>query len=239
MLERRKEIVMATTERFVVTGDQSLRIGRADTELKRQLYSQRDTKLNPEHVIATLQGMTEGKLTPFGSGLRGTFIHTMAVQIGGVSKSELIEQVKVARESGPYVEGMILCDQFTTLAEPEVALQILLSPADQGFAEVPTYEEFCDASRLAKWSRANFDGYVVELNSAEVGPHMAIQYTNQPDGEVVWIAMEAILDTNGHTSIFKVERIGDGGLWLYYDWVIPNNRINLADHFSFRLRKVA
>src|SRR3989338_6215860 len=81
--------------------------------------------------------------------------------------------------------------------EPEAVLQIELSPADQGFTEPPTWKEFACNKRLAEWSRAVFEGYIVELNPAEVGPHMAIQYTGQPNGEVIWIAMETVPDSHG------------------------------------------
>lgn len=229
---------MATTERFVVTGDQSLRYANADAELRRQLFLQRDTKLNPEQVIATVQGMTEGKLTPFGGGLRGKFIRTMPVMIGGVDKIELVDRGKAAREVDSYAESMMRHEQFTTLVEPEVALQIELTPADLGFTEPPTRDEFFDEKRLAEWSRANFDGYIVELNPAEVGPHMAIQYTNQPNGEVVWIAMKTIPDLDGYSSVFRVGRDDDGRLWLRSGWFNPAYRIRLGGRFSFRLRKL-
>ena len=87
------EVVMATTERFVVDRDQAHRISKRIAELQRQVFLQNDTALDPERVIATLQGMTEGKLTPFSGGLRGRFIRTMSITIGGVLKDDLIEQV--------------------------------------------------------------------------------------------------------------------------------------------------
>ena len=231
---------MATTEkRFVVTGDQAIRLGKVETELKRQLYSQHDTKLNPEGVIATYQGMTEGKLTPFAGGLRGKFLRSMMVIIGGVEKLDLPDLVKAVRELDSYAESMILYEKFTTLAEPEAVLQIELSPADQGFTEPPTWKEFACNKRLAEWSRAVFEGYIVELNPAEVGPHMAIQYTGQPNGEVIWIAMETVPDSHGFPGVFAVARDGGGGLWLHGDWIDPGRRIDLGRRFSFRLRKVA
>src|SRR3989338_4708405 len=128
------EVVMATNEkRFVVTGEQSLRLGNASAELNRQLYLQRDTKLNPEHVIATLQGMTEGKIALFTGGLRGRFIRTMPIQIGGVPKDELFEQVRAVRSVSTSSESMMKHKDFTTLGEQELAVLIDLSPADIGF----------------------------------------------------------------------------------------------------------
>src|SRR3989344_5465755 len=146
------EVVMATNEkRFVVNGDQSLRFGNASAELNRQIYLQRDTRLNPEHVIATLQGMTEGKLAPFAGGLRGRFIRTMPIQIGGVpKKDELLEQVRAVRSVSPYAESMMKHKSFTTLGEQELAILIDLSSADLGFTENPTMAEFLGVERPAR-----------------------------------------------------------------------------------------
>jgi len=108
---------MAADQRFVVGGDQAIRIARASAELNRQLFLQSNgCKLDPEKVIATFQGMTEGKLTPFGGGLRGRFIRTMPILIGGVPKLDLVEQVKAVRELGSYAESMIRHDKFETLS---------------------------------------------------------------------------------------------------------------------------
>ena len=231
---------MATNEkRFVVTGEQSLRLGNASAELNRQLYLQRDTKLNPEHVIATLQGMTEGKLAPFTGGLRGRFIRTMPIQIGGVPKDELLEQVRAVRSIYPYAESMMKHKSFTTLGEQELAILIDLSPADLGFTENPTTDEFLDEERLAQWSAANLDSYIVELCPAEVGPHFAIQYKNQPKGEVLWIAMKRLPDSVGYPHVFHVERYDDGELWLGGGWADPGGRWSLGGRVLFRLRKAS
>ena len=236
---KKEEIVMATNERFVVTGDHALRISNASAELSRQLFLQRDCKLDPERVIATLQGMTEGKLTPFAGSLHGRFIRTMSIQIGGVPKGELIEQVKTVREVSSCPESMTQHKLFTTLAESEQCILTDLSPVDLGFTENPTTTELLDPKRLLEWSTANLDGYVIELCPAEVGPHLAIQYTDQPKGEVLWVAMERILDPVGHPSVFGVERSDSGGLWLDGDWVYPGHCWPLGHRLVFRLRKVS
>ena len=234
---------MATNERFVVTGDQALRISNASAELARQLYLQRDCKLDPEHVIATLQNMTEGKLVPFAGGMRGRFIRTMPIMIGGVSKDELIEQLAVAhRELGGYSKSMMNHNLFTTLAEPEPITLIDLCPADLGFTDpknLPTTTELFDVKCLTAWSEANLDGYVLDLCPAETGPHLAIQYKDQPKGEVLWIAMERIPDSDGDPGVFDVERRGDGELWLGRGWTPPDDRWGLDSRIVFRLRKVS
>ncbi len=231
---------MATTERFVVDRDQAHRISKRIAELQRQVFLQNDTALDPERVIATLQGMTEGKLTPFASGLRGRFIRTMPILIGGVSKDDLIVQLGTAtREISGYAKSMMNHKLFTTLAEPEMITLIDLCPADLGFTENPTTTELFDVKRLTAWSEANLDGHVLDLCPAETGPHLAIQYKDQPKGEVLWIAMERIPDSVGHPYVFAVERNDDGRLWLYDGWTSPDGRWGLDYRVVFRLRKVS
>ena len=129
---------------------------------------------------------------------------------------------------------------FTMLdSEREPITLIDLCPADLGFTENPTTTELFDVKRLATWSAANLDGYVIELCLAEVGPHLAVQYKDQPKGEVLWIAMERISGSDGYSSVFGVKRSGDGKLWLYDDWANPGGRWRLVNRFVFRLRKVS
>ncbi len=230
---------MATAERFVVDRDQAHRISKRIAELQRQVFLQHDTTLDPERVIAALQGITEGKLTPFVGGLCGRFVPTMPIMIGGVPKLELIERVKAVRTLGSYTEGMIRHEAFTTLAEQELAPQIDLSVEELGFKEKPPTDELFDEMRLTEWSAANLDDHAIELNPAEVGPHMAIQYTGQPKGEPVWIAMKPTPDADGNPNVFELERNDDGKLWLDYDWTKPDDRWSLDDRLSFRLRKLS
>jgi hypothetical protein len=194
-----------------------------------------------DKLMGMLQVIHDGKLTPFAGGLRGRFIRTMPILIGGVQKEELAEQVKAAgRELGSYAANMIRHELFTTLAEPESCTLIDLSPADLGFTEEPTTTELFDPVRLLKWSEANLDdGWVLELCPAEVGPHLAIQYKDQPKGEVLWVAMERISASDGRPSVFSVGRNDDGELWLLSGWAHPDRRWCLDGRVVFRLRKVS
>ncbi len=193
-----------------------------------------------DRLMDTLQTIHDGKLTPFAGGLRGCFIRTMLILIGGVSKDELAEQVKaVGRELGSYAASMMRHELFTMLDQQEAITLIDLCPANLGFTENPTTTELFDAARLAEWSKANLDGYVIELCPAEVGPHLAIQYNGQPKGEVLWIAMEGIPGSGGDPGVFGVERDGDGKLWLGIVWARPGGRWSLGYRIVFRLRKVS
>ena len=199
-----------------------------------------DKSLPFNRVMDTLQTIHDGKLTPFASGLRGRFVRTMPIQIGGVPKDDLIEQVKAAhRELGSYATSMMNHKLFTTLDQQETITLIDLCPADLGFTENPTTDELLDEKRLTQWSAANLDGYAIELCPAEVGPHFAVQYKGQPKGEVLWIAMERIPDSDGRPSVFDVKRRDGGALWLHDGWARPGARWKLGGRILFRLRKVS
>ena len=192
-----------------------------------------DKSLPFDRVMDTLQMIHDGKLTPFSGGLRGRFIRTMSIQIGGVPKDDLIEQIKAAREVSSYADSMMRHKLFTTLDAEESITLIDLCPADLGFTENPTTTELFDVKRLAEWSKANLDGYIVDLCPAEVGPHLAIQYKDQPKGEVLWIAMERVPDSGGRLGVFGVGRDGGGGLWLGSDWTGPVGRWRLGGRIVF------
>ena len=52
-----------------------------------------------------------------------------------------------------------------------------------------------------------------QLCPAEVGPALRLLYKDQPKGEWLWLAMEAIPDSGGDLIVFRVAR-DDDGLWL-------------------------
>ena len=222
--------------RRCVADDQYGKLTRRLDELKRRA----DEGTIPfEPTMNALTPIIEGKAAPFGGGLRGRFIRTMPIKIGGVAKDDLIEQVKAVRELSTYAESMMRHKLFITLDEPETAILIDLTPADLGFTENPTTTELLDVKRLADWSAANLEGYVLELCPAEVGPHLAIQYKDQPNGEILWVAMERIPDSDGNPYVFDVKRYDDGELWLRRAWTRPDYRWELAYRIVFRLRKVS
>lgn len=190
---------------------------------------------------ATMDALTpiiEGKAVPFGGGLRGRFIRTMSITIGGVPKDDLIEQVRAVRTLSSCAGSMMRHKAFTTLDQQETVTLIDFCPADLGFTENPTTTELFNVKRLAQWSAANLDGYIIDLCPAEVGPHLAIQYKDQPKGEVLWVAMERIPGSGGGQGVFIGER-GGGRLWLGSGWASPVDRWDLGPRIVFRLRKVS
>jgi hypothetical protein len=163
----------------------------------------------------------------------------MPISIGGVPKDKLIEQVKAVRSVSPYAKRIMKHEAFTTLPKQEQALLIALTPEDLGFAERPTISEMLNNDRLAQWSAANLPGWQVTLNSPETGPHLALQYTGQPENEYLWIGMERIPGSGGRPYVFYLERNDEGGYSLDAHWTYPYALWRLDYLVAFRLRKKA
>jgi hypothetical protein len=52
----------------------------------------------------------------------------------------------------------------------------------------------------------------------EIAPRLRAQYTNQPNGEYLYMAMDTISDRGGRPGVFRVSH-GGGELWLDRIWV--------------------
>lgn len=76
----------------------------------------------------------------------------------------------------------------------------------------------------------------LSLCPAEVGPQLWLQYHDQPGGEWLRIAMEAITNSCGRPGIFHVDH-GDGGRWLSAGWGRPDDTWGPDYRFVFVLRK--
>lgn len=94
-------------------------------------------------------------------------------------------------------------------------------------------KEFC-----TKWSAEHLSGYVIEICEAEDGPRLREQYLDQPDGEILWMAMERITGSDGHPYVFVVERGNDGVRWLGATLTYRDDRWPLDSRLVFRFRKL-
>jgi hypothetical protein len=166
-------------------------------------------------------------------------LRTMPITIGGVPKDKLLEQVKAVRYVSPYAERIIKHENFTTLEKSESALLIMLTPKDFGFTEMAYVADLLDSSRLWAWSKENFEGWETTIVPAEVGPHLAIQYTGQPQDEFLWMAMDRIPGYAGRPYLFYVERDDDEVNSLDAHWMYPAAPWPLHYTVAFRLRKLS
>ncbi len=76
----------------------------------------------------------------------------------------------------------------------------------------------------------------LELCESEDGPNFRLHYTDQPQGEYIYMAMKQIAGAVGHPHVFSLHH-GGGGLWLHGHWALPGRRLNSGHEFVFRLSK--
>ena len=167
------------------------------------------------------------------------------ITVGGTKTKALIKAIeekkgdKEKNEVGDYARDIMGKKEFV-IAEKQAHVDlVILTPADFGFTAMPRTDEFLTKEFLAEWSKKHLDGYVVELCEPEDGPQLRLQYQDQPKGEVLWMAMERITDSDGHPDVFFVERFDGGERWLNASWVRAYGRWGLDFRLVFRLRKVA
>ena len=122
----------------------------------------------------------------------------------------------------------ILGKSACTVSPEETDVDLVVaSVAELGFKDGATYGEIC--------TRGQELG--LDLCPAEVGPALREAYQDQPNGEWLIIAMEAITDSNGYLRVFGVERSGVGELWLISSSGPPGLRWNASNRFVFVRRK--
>jgi hypothetical protein len=167
------------------------------------------------------------------------------INVGGTNTENLLAAVKKAgNEIGDYARDLTTKDAFVIAEKPDKADLVIISIADISIAELgfksnPRTDTFMTPEFCAQWSAENLDGQVIELCKPEDGPQLRLQYTDQPNGEVLWMAMERITDSGGDPRVFRVGRNDDGTPWLYTDWTSPGRTWDLDDRLVFRLRKIA
>jgi len=115
--------------------------------------------------------------------------------------------------------------QFTVATEETEVNLVVVSVADLGFPK--------GATRAQIYTRAKQLG--LKLCPPEVGPALRLQYSDQPQGEWLLIAMEPISGPDGSPYVFCVGH-GDSGRWLRESGGFPRGCWN-ADCCWVFLRK--
>ena len=117
----------------------------------------------------------------------------------GTYESE-VTLVRVLKASGfrigHWADDLIRKPRFTMSPRKTEVLLAVASVTDLGFRTGGSYRDIC--------ARALELG--LEFCPAEVGPQLRLQYDDQPFGEWLRVAMEPILDSDGHPGIFTVCR---------------------------------
>ena len=202
--------------------------------------------------LADIKGNTKAYIGPLASGIFSAIqkhdiehiytsfpegrIGRRTIKGGTLSEEELKRQIEQANHEkkinisqwalsmleGNDIEGK----KFATLEQPEDIVLVRLSVKDLGFPYGATTQEIYD--------KAEFLG--LELCPAETGPQYRLQYTHQPMGEYLCIAMNQIFDSDGHPSVFSLGRPAVDP-WLHAYIVRPDSRWLPDSSLVFRLRK--
>lgn len=123
---------------------------------------------------------------------------------GGISKLQLLQYLKDKEiHVSDWATGMMQQDAFTVASEEEQIDLVVVSVADLGFSERTPYDIICQRARE----------HGLEKCRPGDGPQLRYQYLDQPLGECLTVAHEAIRGSDGDLDIFSVEHAGNG-LWL-------------------------
>lgn len=161
------------------------------------------------------------------------------VQIGGVSKNELMQQLNEQRISlNAYAEQLFADSRFTTSDIRRMLLAVEVSVADLGFREGATLPQvFRQASKLG-----------LALAPLELAVHLRLQYKDQPDGDSagkpgsnqapagsITIASEPLSEDDEIPKGFYLRNI-DGTLWLRGYRCDAEHRWRADDWFVFTFK---
>jgi len=127
---------------------------------------------------------------------------------------------------GDWANDILGKPAFTVAPEETEIDLVVVSVAELGFKNGATREQI--------YTRAKERG--LNLCPAQVGPQLRLQYKDQPDGEVLIVAMEPITASGGTLRLFHVLR-RDSDLWLYSCYDGPGFVWNSDVRFVFSRRK--
>ena len=127
---------------------------------------------------------------------------------------------------GDWANDILGKPAFTVAPEETEIDLVVVSVAELGFKNGATREQI--------YTRAKERG--LNLCPAQVGPQLRLQYKDQPDGEVLIVAMEPITGSGGPLKLFRVRR-DDSALWLSSYYGQPGHVWYSAYRFVFSRRK--
>lgn len=150
------------------------------------------------------------------------------IKIGtGISGKDFCSELgKKGFQISDRVRDMLGQNAFTVATAEEDVDLVQLSLRRLGFKEGACYEAIC--------ARAIERG--LELCPMEVGLQLRLQYSDQPRGEWLSIAMVALSDSDGGLNVFRVG-CSDSGRWLDSDYGMPDYFCSAGPLFVFRVRR--
>lgn len=165
---------------------------------------------------------------------------TKTLQIGGLTKRQLIQKLQAHSISLNEFGEKLICDDKFTTSESKYSLTIVeLSVRNLGFPDGATMPQL--------FKQANELG--LELCPLELGPYLRLEYLDQPEGNIgnllqqnqapsgsITIASEIIKDDDDFPKGFYLRKI-DGVLWLR-GYLADNLHVwKPEDQFIFRQTK--
>jgi len=199
-----------------------------ECELEEIAWGEEDIKENTKAYIGKLckgifQKNFEHIYTEFPEGK----IRKMEVEIGGKNKEELIKELKENFSVSDTAEEMLKNADFTVSEDKEKIDLVKLTDKDLGFTEEATTDEI--------YKRAKNFG--LELCPAETGPHLRLQYKDQPMNEYLRVGMKQITNSSGEPRICLVYR-SSSATWLDTRLAYPTVRWHLRRGLVLRFRKL-
>ncbi len=137
------------------------------------------------------QGFAIWKTIKLGTGLKTADDFRVAIKAAGMY-------------IGDWGNDILGKHAFTARSEETEVELVVASVAELGFKD--------GATRKDIYVRAQELG--LDLCPPEVGPQLRLQYTDQPKGEWLVIAMEPMIDSDDSRGLFNVKRSGDGEQYL-------------------------
>lgn len=162
------------------------------------------------------------------------------VRIGGVAKPELLQRLRESSVQLNRAAGMLFeDDRFVTLGQGQVVEIAVRSVAELGFEQGATYGQLI--------------GRALESGLAEcpleLGPHLRMQYRDQPEGSAgqpatqhrapsgaITVASPALDEHEETPKGFYLRRI-DGVLWLRGYWSWPGHVWSPEDLLVFAVAR--
>lgn len=163
-------------------------------------------------------------------------VTTRTVEIGGLTKAQLIQKLKQSDiRMNEYAERLLTDDRFTT-SDTRYSLQTVeVTVGDLGFRDGATTDQIYQ--RAAEFGLA--------LCPLELGPYIRLQYADQPEGDSgdgvqrnqapsgsITIASRRLTDDDDFPKGFYLRRMNDA-LWLRGYRADHLHVWNPYDHFIF------
>lgn len=126
-----------------------------------------------------------------------------------------------------WTDSAISRPDFPTSKEPQTTGLARVSPRALGMRGPATMSEILERGKLFGLGEV----------SPEAAVYQRIADTDQPLGDVYWMAMKSIAVSDGDPDVFRLLRGGGGGgRWLDSDWAGPEDQWGPETEFVFSSR---